>query len=111
MPSKKRSLERNLEDQCIAAAAKESWIAHKLDRIPGTRGNPDEVFLGPNSTYFVVEFKLPGEEPTGQQEHRHKRYSVIGTPVYAVTTFGQFDVLLARYQMIAVRRAPSTRKR
>ena len=48
--------ELNLERRCRAHARANGWIACKLEKN-GHKGIPDDLFISPEQTCFLIEFK------------------------------------------------------
>ena len=82
------SLESALEKKCVDFARSKGFLAFKLDKI--ARGWPDHLFLGPSKKVLVVEFKIPGQLPSPQQNARHSELMRRGFPVYVVTEYPYF---------------------
>ena len=51
-----RQDELNLEKTCREHARRSGWIACKLEKN-GHKGIPDDLFISPEQTCFLIEFK------------------------------------------------------
>lgn len=61
-------LEKFIEDKAVTFALGLNYVHLKLNTL-GSRGKPDQLFLSPTGRILFVEFKKPGEEPSGLQEY------------------------------------------
>lgn len=73
-------LERSIEKTVVRLAERAGWVVRKLEWI-GRRGAPDRVFFGFGRCVFI-EFKRPGERPTGQQLRELERLAALYPEVH-----------------------------
>jgi hypothetical protein len=59
--------EKKLERRCTDLAKAHDWYTRKW-ASPSHRGVPDRLFLK-DGNWIAVEFKAPGNKPTGLQEY------------------------------------------
>ena len=85
-------LERDLENDCVGDAAERGWLSVKLDKA--RKGWPDRAFFGHASMLLLVEFKLPGENPTPLQAGVHVKLAARDHPVAVIDNRHDFTRLL-----------------
>lgn len=83
----RRELEADIESKVRAYAKRRGWWVAKFVS-PGLRGVPDRIFIR-NRHVIFIELKKPGEEPTTQQEIRHREMRAAGARIYWVTSLAE----------------------
>ena len=69
--------EFELERACRAHARKHGWVCCKLEKN-GHKGIPDDLFISPKQTCFLIEFKKdPKQQPRPEQKIWLKRFNKI----------------------------------
>lgn len=62
-----RQDELNLEKTCREHARRAGWIACKLEKN-GHKGIPDDLFISPEQTCFLIEFKKDTKQKTRPEQ-------------------------------------------
>ena len=85
------SKELTLERRCREHARRAGWIACKLEKN-GHKGIPDDLFISPEQTCFLIEFKKDTKQkPRTEQAVWLARFSKIA---HLVGTFDEFKAAL-----------------
>jgi hypothetical protein len=98
---------KEVEKPCVEMAEALGWMCKKLDIGPGGKGWLDQLFLGPNNSHFIVEFK----EPFGngllspKQRKRINDLRAMSHDVYIVEDVDRFESILKHQDNIARLRA------
>lgn len=88
-------LEIGVEVPSTEWAESDGWRAYKL-KFLDKRGAPDRMFCK-RPRKVLVEFKRPGEEPTGQQVKRARELREDGfDEIYWVDNIADFKAILRR---------------
>lgn len=85
-------LEKEVERPAHDYAKSRGWFAEKIMRT-GRKGFPDHFFAR-NGLIILIEFKRPGEEPTAQQQKRHRELRKQGVPVFVVDNLDEAKRIL-----------------
>ncbi len=72
------------------------WTVYKV-RF-GVRAAPDRLFAKEGHGGYFVEWKKPGEEPTKQQQHRHKEMRKAGLRVVWFDDVEQFKAWIDAFE-------------
>lgn len=79
--------ELTLERRCREHARRAGWIACKLEKN-GHKGIPDDLFISPEQTCFLIEFKKdPKQKPRPEQAVWLARFSKIA---HLIGSFEEF---------------------
>ncbi|WOE76369.1 hypothetical protein [Alterisphingorhabdus coralli] len=85
-------LEAEIEDDVTIFATNRGWLVRKMV-YPGRRGCPDRWFFK-RGRLVIIEFKRPGEPPTGNQEREHVRFFEQGFHVHVLSDRDKACLLL-----------------
>lgn len=79
--------ELELEKRCRAHARRKGWVCCKLEKN-GCKGIPDDLFIGPDQTVWLVEFKKDErQKPRPEQKVWLSRFSKISVLVGSFSEF------------------------
>ena len=96
--TKRKLLEKDIENPCKAKARKKDWYVRKY-KSPSQKSAPDDIFAKQRpdggSHVFFVEFKAPGKKPTPKQLDEHDVMRKAGLTVYVCDDLAEFDNILA----------------
>lgn len=87
-------LESKIENELVKQAKHMGFTCYKLDKIPGTRDNPDQLLINPQRYAFHVEVKKPDEEPRASQSAKHRELRDRGQWVYVLDDIDLIPTLL-----------------
>ena len=82
-------IEKKLEKDCVSFAENLGFMTYKME-THGVRGWPDRSFYGPDGIHFLVEFKVPGKEPTPQQIDIIEKLVALGQDVWVIDNLPEF---------------------
>lgn len=86
--------ERAIESAAVLYA--QSWGVDSVKLDKAKRGYPDEIFFMPNRYSWLVEFKMPGEQPTPQQVDRHE---ILGDLGHVVSVLDNLDDFIEQFHI------------
>ena len=70
-----KQIELELEKRCRAQARRNGWVCCKLEKN-GCKGIPDDLFIGPDERFVLVEFKKDEKQkPRPEQVVWLRRFS------------------------------------
>lgn len=84
----------DVEKPSVEHAEGSGWMCRKLDVGTGSKGWLDQLFLGPNNSHFIVEFKSrSGGKLSPKQRGRIRTLQDMGHTVYVCDSFKDFKLI------------------
>lgn len=91
-------LEKKLENELVKRAKRMGFTTYKLDKIPGTRDNPDQLLINPDRVCVHVEVKRSkNEEARKSQAGKHRELRRRGQHVFILDHESEINPLLELY--------------
>ena len=90
-------LEAKVEAELVRRARAMGFLCYKLDQIPGSRNNPDQLLINPARECVFVEVKRKNLEPRPAQLAEHRFLRDKNQHVEVIDCTSDIDEVLAMY--------------